>query len=406
MTGAIQYLLPTCWIQYDKNAIFQQLLNAKAAIRVLEVIPFQKRWVEDLQRFQLKLEISGTSRIENADFIGNELDEAIRAEGPEQLHTRSQRQALAAARAYDWVASVPLDQPVTVDLIKRLHSLVVSDCDDDHCPPGILRAADQNVVFGHPTHRGVKGGRECEEALRTLCEQLGTVFREHDPLVQALAVHYHFAAMHPFLDGNGRTARAMEALLLRRAGLSTSVFVPMSNFYHDEKDAYLQALAETRRSRHDLTAFLAFGLRGVEREVTRATELVRSAVLKEIFRNLLRELSVRLESPRKRVLTLRQLKVLEQLLERDEPVALGRLLSEAMEQYYADRKYPLKALSRDINRLFELGALEIDLSHGPIVDDWLVTVNLDWPRTITESEFFQRIKALPKATSTVGPTSA
>ena len=403
MTGAIQYLLPTCWIQYDKNAILEQLLSAKAAIRVLEVIPFQKRWVEGLQRVQLKLEISGTSRIENADFVGNELDEAIRAEGPEQLHTRSQRQALAAARAYDWVASVPHDRPITVELIKELHSLVVSDCDDDHCPPGILRGADQNVVFGHPTHRGVKGGRECEEALRTLCEQHGTVFREHDPLVQALAVHYHFAAMHPFLDGNGRTARALEALLLRRAGLSTSVFVPMSSFYCDEKHAYLQALARARLDRHDLTAFLALGLRGVEREVTRAAELVRSVVSKEIFRGLLRELLARLASPRRRVLTLRQVRLLQQLLEGDEPVALGPLLSTARARY-ADRKHPLPALTRDINKLVELGA--IGLAHGPTVDDRLVTVNLDWPRTITESEFFQRIKALPKAAGPAGSSVA
>jgi Fic family protein len=40
-----------------------------------------------------------------------------------------------------------------------------------------------------------------------------------------------FAAMHPFADGNGRTARALEALLLQRAGLREACFIPMSNYF-------------------------------------------------------------------------------------------------------------------------------------------------------------------------------
>jgi Fic family protein len=38
-------------------------------------------------------------------------------------------------------------------------------------------------------------------------------------VIQALALRYHFAAMHSFMDGNGRTARALEALMLQRVGL-------------------------------------------------------------------------------------------------------------------------------------------------------------------------------------------
>ncbi len=399
----IQYLLPTSWIQYDKLGISDQFVAAKAAIQTLQAIPFQKRWVDELQRVQLKLEISGTSRIENAEFIGEELDDAIRAESPEYLRTRSQRQALAATRAYEWAAGVPLDRPITVDLIRALHALVVSGCDDDHCPPGTLRKADQNVTFGFPRHRAVKGGLDCEEALATLCEQLATVFREHDPLIQAMAVHYHFAAMHPFLDGNGRTARALEALLLRRAGFRASLLVPMSNFYHDEKDGYLQALAETRRRKHELTSFLVFALSGVEREVGRVTGLVKKAVSKEIFRGLLRELYVRLESPRTRVLAKRQLKVLEQLLDHDKAVGLARLIADAKE-HYADRKHPLPALGRDLQKLVALGAITIVGGRKPRFEDWRVAVNLDWPSTITETEFFDQLKALPKFRYAIVPS--
>ena len=87
-------------------------------------------------------------------------------------------------------------------------------------------------------------------------------FPQHDLLIQALALHYHFAALHPFLDGNGRTARAVEALMLQRAGLRDSLFIAMSNYYYDEKEAYLTKLKEVREREHDLTPFLHFGLKG------------------------------------------------------------------------------------------------------------------------------------------------
>src|ERR1700722_5093394 len=258
----IRYKIPTNWIAYDAQAVIGELANAKAAVMSLLAVPFQRRWVEALQAMQLKLEIAGTSKIEGADFAGNELDQALK-ETPEQLLTRSQRQAHAAMNAYRWIAKLPTDQPITEDLVKEVHRRIIVGADDDHCIPGTLRNQDKNVTFGVPQHRGSEGGAECSSAFSTLVESMQSEFRRHDSLIQALAFHYHFAAMHPFMDGNGRTARAMESLLLQRAGLSETLFIAMSNYYYDEKKDYLSTLAAVRAANYDLTAFLNFGLRGI-----------------------------------------------------------------------------------------------------------------------------------------------
>ena len=352
----------------------------------------------ELQAIQLKMEVAGTSRIENAEFFGDELDVAVRAETAEQLRTRSQKQAHAALKAYRWVSRVPEDQPVSADMIKEIHRLIVTDCDDDHCPPGILRKRDQNVTFGTPTHRGVIGGEQCEYALARLAQEISTSFRDHDPLVQAMAAHFHFAAMHPFLDGNGRTARALQALMLRRAGLKDILFVPMSNFYHNEKRVYLETLSEVRQLSHDLTPFLRFALRGMESEVHRLTELIRKAVSKEIFRSLMNELFVRLESSRKRVIVKRQLQLLNYLLDKDGGVKWATLFPE-VRKHYDSRKHPIAALVRDITRLADLGAVSIDPVQDAEGFSILISVNLDWPRTITETEFFEKLKTLPRSKS-------
>jgi hypothetical protein len=50
----IRYELPKRWILYDANAVMEALVEAKAAVRALTMLPYQKSWVEVLQELQLK----------------------------------------------------------------------------------------------------------------------------------------------------------------------------------------------------------------------------------------------------------------------------------------------------------------------------------------------------------------
>ena len=163
----------------------------------------------------------------------------------------------------------------------------------------------------------MEGGPSCEEAFAALLESVQTEFRNHDPLVQALALHYHLAAMHPFLDGNGRTARAMEALMLRRAGLTDRAFVAMSNYYYDEKPAYLRTLSEVRRGEYDLTPFLKFALLGVRIQCERLTVEIRRHMQRALFRDTMYSLFNRLKTRRKRVIGERQIEILKILLDEE-----------------------------------------------------------------------------------------
>lgn len=386
----LRYKIPRHWIAYDPMAILQELMGAKAAMMALTQIPYQRSWAEELQRIQLKREVAGTSRIEGAEFTERELDVALR-ESPEQLETRSQKQAAAAVATYRWIALLPADRPLDDTLIRDIHRRLVIDCDDDHCIPGRLRGRDQNVTFGAPRHRGAEGGKECADAFRQLCEAVRTVFREHDPLVQALAIHYHFAAMHPFLDGNGRTARALEALVLQRVGLRDTLFIAMSNYYYEQKIEYLNALNATGAAGHDLTPFLRFGLKGIESQCRRLFAEIRLHVAKALFRNTMTDLFGRLESPRKRVMSARHVQVLNLMLDAGE-LTFGELARRTAHFYTV--KNPHKALVRDLSYLIELQA--IGARRLPDAAGFLLSINLDWPTQITETEFFRRVKEMPK----------
>ena len=387
----IQYEIPRQWVSYDPAGIQSELLGAKASILALTQIPYQRSWADQLQEMQLKREVAGTSRIEGAEFTEKELDAAMK-ETPQQLETRSQRQAACALATYRWIATLETDRLVDEALVCEIHRRIVSGCDDDHCPPGRPRRRDENVTFGAPRHRGVEGGEKCEIALRQLCEAAGTIFREHDSLIQALALHYHFAAMHPFLDGNGRTARALEALMLQRVGLRDTLFIAMSNYYYEEKPNYLKALSETRALNHDLTPFLKFALKGVEKQCGRLFSEIRFQVAKALYRNTVTDLFGRLQSPRKRVMSDRHVQLLNLLLDHDKQTLAE--LEKGTKLFYRVNN-PRKALIRDLNYLVGLQALTA--KRLPDKNDFQLSINLEWPTQITETEFFKRAKELPKA---------
>ena len=390
----IRYELPKRWIRYDASAVMAALVEAKSAVQSLTALPYQKSWVEALQELQLKREVAGTSRIEGAEFTERELEEAVRPDvSPEELRTRSQRQARAAMLAYRWIGELTADRPVSADLVREIHRRLVTGCDEDHCPPGVLRGRDYNVTFGIPPHRGAEGGPLCEEAFAGLLQSTQTEFHDHDPLVQAMALHYHLAAMHPFLDGNGRTARAMEALVLRRAGLTDRAFVAMSNYYYDEKPAYLRILSEVRQGGHDLTPFLIFALKGVRIQCERLTAEIRKHMQRALFRDTMYSLFNRLETKRKRVIGERQIEILKILLD-EERLRIFDLFVRT-KPLYTFIKNESGALVRDLTQLENLKA--INLRWNPSNrDEQIVTINLDWPQEIDEGEFLRLMKAMPQ----------
>ena len=394
-TGTIsRYMLPQSWIHYDKSAILEQLVDAKTAAGVLRQLPYLPQWVETAHQEQLRLEAAGTSRIEGAEFTPQEEAEALAPEAATRTDlTHSQRQLRAAEATYKWIASQPLDRPVNCDFVLEVHRRIVTGCDDDHCDPGALRGHEHNVTFGSPRCRGAEGGDGCRDVFYALCNAIGREFREHDAIIQAIAVHYHIGAMHPFGDGNGRTARAVEAFILRKAGVSDRIMVSLSNYYYEHQDGYRAALSESRRLGHDLTPFLRFALPAVAERCNAVAEEILVNHKRALFREFARSLFGKLRSPRRRVLAERQLQVLERLLDVTS-VSLHDFLTQILEPY-RNLKHPQRAQVRDLIALLELGAADF---QG---DD--IRANLEWPQQVSESELLEQYEKMPSAASANHP---
>lgn len=97
------------------------------------------------------------------------------------------------------------------------------------------------------------------------------------PVLQAGIIHYELVRIHPFLDGNGRVARAVATLVLFKEGYDIKKFFSLEEHYDKDAAQYYQALQSVKsEDNYDLTNWLAYFTEGLAIELTRIKEKVQS----------------------------------------------------------------------------------------------------------------------------------
>jgi Fic family protein len=132
--------------------------------------------------------------------------------------------------------------------------------------PGQLRG--HSVVVGN-VYRGAPA-EECEYLLNELCEWLnGPDFVSPDKdlqiamaLIKAVVAHVYLAWIHPFGDGNGRTARLVEFHILFSSGVPLPAAHLLSDHYNKTRTQYYRELDNASRSGGDLMPFIRYAIQG------------------------------------------------------------------------------------------------------------------------------------------------
>jgi len=99
---------------------------------------------------------------------------------------------------------------------------------------------------------------------------------EMHPAMKAGIVHYELVRIHPFLDGNGRVARAVATLSLFRDGYDIKRFFSLEEYYDREPMHYYDALQSVAKLEGNLTYWLEYFIEGLAIELTRIKEKVKS----------------------------------------------------------------------------------------------------------------------------------
>jgi Fic family protein len=171
------------------------------------------------------------------------------------------------------------ERPLDEDLIFEMHRMVTEGTLDEPGAAGRLRHSDEKItvqdvitgeVFHSPPPADQLPGR-----LKTLCEFAnGSIFefgkqlgRFVHPAVRAILLHFWLAYDHPFVDGNGRTARALFYWSMLRQGYWLFEFVSISEILVKAPTKYAMSFLCTETDDNDVTYFLLYQCEVIRRAI-------------------------------------------------------------------------------------------------------------------------------------------
>ena len=348
--------------------------EARAICEQIASTPLTPELAEHLQEVALIKGAHATTAIE-----GNTLDEAqvagihrgeYTAPPSRAYQEREVRNVLDTLTDIDLRSLSGALPPVTAELICDYNRQVLKDTEHaSDAKPGVLR--EHSVVVGN--YRGAPA-EDCPYLIRRLAEWLeGSEFRSDDPeaafalsIIQAVYAHLYIAWIHPFSDGNGRTARLLEFMLLARSGQMPMLAAHLlSNHYNLTRDQYYRELQASSRS-SSTSNFVAYAIQGLLDGLQEQIDLVRGQQLEvswaDYVTETMNQFPASSASARQRALVL--------AMPPDRSVSRGELagLTPALAASYA-RTGP-RTLSRDLNRLAKAGLIVRDGR------DWKANVNL------------------------------
>jgi Fic family protein len=234
----------------------------------LPIDPTHAEWLR--QRAWIRT-IRGTTRIEGNTLSDVEVEALLAGAsgvGDAAVSQKEAREIIGTREALaltDQLASgsVTLDESV----IREIHKRVLWG-QSPLLTPGEYRRGETRVVdaAGSPVFSTPASG-DVPELMRAFGAWLGRAASTHPALVAAALAHLEFVAIHPFNDGNGRSARAISRLLLERHGYALNGLVSLDAQLDLDRPAYFAAIREAIGTSYapgyDATPFVAYFLESI-----------------------------------------------------------------------------------------------------------------------------------------------
>lgn len=158
------------------------------------------------------------------------------------------------------------NEALTVDIILELHRILTKDTLDDSNAAGNLRTTDDIHVWDNTDqilHTPPKA-TELKERLRKLCKYANAINDQDNffihPVIKAILLHFMLAYDHPFVDGNGRTARALFYWSMANQNYWLMEFISISEIIKKSPRKYALAYLYTETDENDLTYFVIYQL--------------------------------------------------------------------------------------------------------------------------------------------------
>lgn len=171
------------------------------------------------------------------------------------------------------------DEPLTEEALLHIHRLMTEKTMDNPEDTGRFRSNDKvvvadmvegEVIYTPPSYQ------EIPEFVESLCDFFNNESPRTfiHPIIRGIIVHFLLAFMHPFADGNGRTARALFYWYMLKEKYWLTEYMSISRVIAKSKPSYEKSFRYVENDGNDIGYFVAYNLRALDISFQQLTDYI------------------------------------------------------------------------------------------------------------------------------------
>ena len=323
------------------NKIVNNLVEIASSREIILNSYLVPKWQVSLRRDAIIKAAHASTAIEGNPLTLEEVSQL--AQGRKVTATRkAQQEVLNYLEVLENLEKYDENGGITEKTILKLHKSISKDTLEYSEYEGMYRdlqvyvgnSATGEVVFMPPSHGDVP------KLMNELMEWMNSDDSlNFDPVIVAGLSHYEFVRIHPFVDGNGRTSRAMATFILYLRKFDIKRFFTLDDYYDSDRNAYYDALKSVDQKTLDLTEWLEYFTDGVLLSIAKVKEKVLQLSLEKHKKELEGQIA----------LTEKQTKIIEHLISND------RIISSDIQNMF---KISRQSAHKEIKKLIDLNIVD------------------------------------------------
>ena len=250
--------------RYTNKIVRNLTLIAEARAIVINA-PLIPKWEVSLRRDALLRSAHSSTSIEGNPLSLEQVSE-LAAGRDIMVRRKDKQEILNYLEALEKIPDFAKEINLKVDDFLKIHEIVTKETLENPGDEGVFRnrqvyvvnGATGEIVFTPPPTKEVP--KLVKEFLDWFNSQESS---EIDSVLEAGVTHYEIVRMHPFIDGNGRTARIMATLVLYERGFDVKRFFTLDDYYDKDRRSYYAALNKIDQNTLDLSEWLEYFTEGV-----------------------------------------------------------------------------------------------------------------------------------------------
>lgn len=231
----------------------------------LDAVKLKDDWLADMQKEALILESHHSTHIEGTALSLEQAQSILEGKKLKGINRDDEKELLNYKKAMDFIAKyIGKDDPIAEGLIRELHKITVKGVRGETADPGNYRKI-QNYVVNSLTREIIYTPPDPLEVHHLMREFVDWINRIEDmsPVLTAGIAQFQFVHIHPFIDGNGRTARLLSTLILYKTGYDFKRLFSISEYYDKDRPGYYKAIQTVRNNNMDMTDWLEYFVTGL-----------------------------------------------------------------------------------------------------------------------------------------------